>query len=189
MNDNQHGFRAGGSCLTQLLKHHDHIISLMEQHQNVDVVYLDFSKAFDKVDHNIVLAKAHNMGVQGKLLDWIREFLTNRKQSVVVNGSLSSPRPVISGVPQGSVIGPLIFLILISDIDHNTLHSLIASFTDDTRATKGLANETDAVDFKEDLFHMYQCFMEFNDLKFELLRYGTNTELKHNTSYISPTSS
>ena len=69
----------------------DHIISLMEQHQNVDVVYLDFSKAFDKVDHNIVLAKAHNMGIQGKLLDWIREFLTNRTQSVVVNGSISSP--------------------------------------------------------------------------------------------------
>ena len=69
MNDNQHGFRSGRSCLTQLLKHHDHIISLMEQHQNVDVVYLDFSKGFDKVDHNIVLAKAHNMGVQGKLLD------------------------------------------------------------------------------------------------------------------------
>ena len=191
MNDNQHGFRSGRSCLTQLLKHHDQIISLMEQHQNVDVVYLDFSKAFDKVDHNIVLAKAHNMGVQGKLLDWIREFLTNRKQSVVVNGSISSPRPVISGVPQGSVIGPLIFLILISDIDHNTLHSLIASFADDTRATKGLANETDAVDLQEDLFHIYQWSvtnnMEFNDLKFELLRYGTNTELKHNTSYISPT--
>ena len=91
MDENQHGFRSGRSCLTQLLKHHDQIISLMEQHQNVDVVYLDFSKAFDKVDHNIVLAKAHNMGVQGKLLDWIREFLTNRKQSVVVNGSLSSP--------------------------------------------------------------------------------------------------
>ena len=190
MNENQHGFRAGRSCLTQLLKHHDQIISLLEQRQNVDVVYLDFSKAFDKVDHSIVLAKAHNMGVQGKLLDWIKEFLSNRKQSVVVNGTLSSPRPVISGVPQGSVIGPLIFLILISDIDENTLHSLIASFADDTRVTKGISHENDAVDLQEDLFHVYQWSttnnMEFNDLKFELLRYGINPELKLSTSYVSP---
>ena len=123
---------------------------------NVDVVYLDFAKAFDKVDHKIVLAKAFNFGIRGKLLSWIKEFLSNRTQSVIVNGTLSSPRPVISGVPQGSVIGPLIFLILISDIDENTLHSKIASFADDTRATNGIKCENDAVNLQEDLFHIYQ---------------------------------
>ena len=189
LNENQHGFRQGRSCLTQLLAHHDNIISQLEQGKNVDVVYLDFAKAFDKVDHNIVLAKAHNFGIRGKLLAWIKEFLSNRTQSVIVNGVLSNPRPVISGVPQGSVIGPLIFLILISDIDKNTLHSLVASFADDTRVTKGIESENDAVDLQEDLFHIYQWSvtnnMEFNDIKFELLRYGKNTELKSSTSYIS----
>ena len=190
LNENQHGFRSGRSCLTQLLAHHDNIISLLEQGQNVDVVYLDFAKAFDKVDHSIVLAKAHKYGIRGKLFDWIKEFLTNRTQSVIVNGILSTPRPTISGVPQGSVIGPLIFLILISDIDENTLHSYIASFADDTRATKGIKSENDAADLQEDLFHIYQWSvtnnMEFNDLKFELLRYGNNLELKSSTCYISP---
>ena len=154
------------------------------------MVYLDFAKAFDKVDHNIVLAKAYNFEIRGKLLAWIRDFLSNRTQSVIVNGVLSTPRPVISGVPQGSVIGPLIFLILISDINKDTLHSLIASFADDTRATKGIKCEYDAVDLQEDLFHIYQWSvtnnMQFNDLKFKLLRYGTNTELKSSTSYVSP---
>ena len=190
MNENQHGFRPGRSCLTQLLSHHDNIISLLEQGNNVDVVYLDFAKAFDKVDHRIVLAKAFNFGIRGKLLSWIKEFLSNRTQSVIVNGTLSSPRPVISGVPQGSVIGPLIFLILISDIDKNTLHSKIASFADDTRATNGIKCENDAVNLQEDLFHIYQWSvtnnMQFNDLKFELLRYGKDAELKLSTAYISP---
>ena len=190
MNENQHGFRPGRSCLTQLLSHHDNIISLLEQGNNVDVVYLDFAKAFDKVDHKIVLAKAFNFGIRGKLLSWIKEFLSNRTQSVIVNGTLSSPRPVISGVPQGSVIGPLLFLILISDIDKNTLHSKIASFADDTRATNGIKCENDAVNLQEDLFHIYQWSvtnnMQFNDLKFELLRYGKDEELKLSTSYISP---
>ena len=142
------------------------------------------------MDHRIVLAKAFNFGIRGKLLSWIKEFLSNRTQSVIVNGTLSSPRPVISGVPQGSVIGPLIFLILISDIDKNTLHSKIASFADDTRATNGIKCENDAVNLQEDLFHIYQWSvtnnMQFNDLKFELLRYGKDAELKLSTAYISP---
>ena len=141
------------------------------------------------MDHKIVLAKAFNFGIRGKLLSWIKEFLSNRTQSVIVNGTLSSPRPVISGVPQGSVIGPLLFLILISDIDENTLHSKIASFADDTLATNGIKCENDAVNLQEDLFHIYQWSvtnnMQFNDLKFELLRYGKDEELKLSTSYLS----
>ena len=178
LNENQHGFRPGRSCLTQLLAHHDNIISLLEQGQNVDVVYLDFAKAFDKVDHNIVLAKAYNFGIRGKLLAWIREFLSNRTQSVIVNGVLSTPRPVISGVPQGSVIGPLIFLILISDIDKDTLHSLIASFADDTRATKGIKCENDAVDLQEDLFHIYQWSVTNNmQIRTTALRHKYRTQI------------
>ena len=189
LNKNQHGFRSGRSCLTQLMAHHDNILSLLEEGFNVDVVYLDFAKAFDKVDHHLVLRKAQSMGIDGKLLSWLQEFLTNRTQSVVVNGRVSAPRPVISGVPQGSVLGPLIFLILIADIDEDILHALIASFADDTRATKGLKSELDAADLQNDLFRIYQWSernnMEFNAIKFELMRYGRNTKLKDSTSYVA----
>ena len=190
LNKNQHGFRSGRSCLTQLIAHHDHILSLLEEGLNVDVVYLDFAKAFDKVDHNLVLKKAQAMGIDGQLLSWLQEFLQNRTQSVVVNGKVSTPRPVISGVPQGSVLGPLIFLILIADIDEDILHTLVASFADDTRATKGLKSELDAADLQNDLFRIYQWSennnMQFNAIKFELIRYRKNTKLKESTSYVAP---
>ena len=190
LNKNQHGFRSGRSCLTQLLAHHDQIISLLEDGQNVDVIYLDFAKAFDKVDHNIVLNKARSLGIQGSLLRWIQEFLQERSQCVVVNGKISSHRDVISGVPQGSVLGPLIFLILISDIDNDILLSEVASFADDTRVMRGISTEMDAAELQNDLFKIYQWSidnnMEFNSLKFELLRYGKNNELKEATSYVSP---
>ena len=88
-NVSQHGFRAGRSCLSQLLDHYDRILSLLEKGLNVDSVYLDLAKAFDKVDHNIVLHKLSLLGVRGRLLDWIESFLTTRVQKVVVNGVLS----------------------------------------------------------------------------------------------------
>ena len=124
-NSNQHGFRAGRSCLSQLILHYDTILTHMEQGTNVDVVYLDFAKAFDKVDFNVVLNKINSLGIKGKISNWIEEFLTNRVQSVTINGIQSSPKPVTSGVPQGSVSGTTIFLILISDIDNDVKHSVL----------------------------------------------------------------
>ena len=149
----------------------------------MDVIYLDFAKAFDKVDHNILLKKLKSMGIEGKTLKWIQAFLTDRTQKVLVNGKLSSPHKVISGVPQGSVIGPLLFLVLINDIDKDTCHSTISSFADDTRAMAGLKSELDAFDLQNDLFRIYGWSQEnnmcFNSIKFELLRYGRN--IRHKT--------
>ena len=121
MDVNQHGSRAGKSTLSQLLEHQDDILAALENGENFDSVYLDFSKAFDKVDHSIVLSKFKRLGITGKIYDWIESFLRDRQQSVIVNGVKSKPQEGISGVPQGSVLGPLIFLILIGDIDENIL--------------------------------------------------------------------
>ena len=189
-NDSQHGFRQGRSCLSQLLIQFERILSRLEANQNVDVIYLDFSKAFDKVDHQIILEKLRLMGVKGKLLLWIKSFLLNRTQRVMVNGFLSEPANVISGVPQGSVLGPLLFLILISDIDKDVLQSFLSSFADDTRIGLSITSEEDAIQLQEDLKKVYlwaqQNNMSFNENKFELLRYGLNQQIKTVTKYYGP---
>ena len=163
--------------------------SLESNTDNVDVIYLDFAKAFDKVDFCVTLEKLESLGIRGKVGKWIRSFLMNREQSVVVEGISSLPTRVKSGVPQGSVLGPILFLILIGDIDKNVKSSFVSSFADDTRAGRQVSNESDVTALQTDLDSIYQWSddnnMTFNDDKFELLRYGDNSELKEATSYLN----
>ena len=174
-NSSQHGFLEGRSCLSQLLCHFDRITSELENGRGVDVVYLDFAKAFDKVDHGITLRKISDLGIRGHLGRWLYCFLTNRYQSVVIEGSKSKPKPVISGVPQGSVLGPLLFLILIGDIDKDIASAFLSSFADDTRVGKGITSDADIDLLQADLESIYRWSkdnnMLFNSDKFELLRY------------------
>ena len=180
----------GRSCLSQLLAHYDKILSYMEEGLNVDVIYLDFAKAFDKVDFDIVLKKLSKLGVGGKIGRWIHSFLTGRNQTVLVDGVKSNSVPVLSGVPQGSVLGPLLFLILIADIDEGLHKSILSSFADDTRMVAAINNVSDASKFQADLETVFDWAlsnkMEFNDVKFEVLRYWlTDDALKYCTNYTS----
>ena len=192
-NDNQHGFRKGRSCLSQLLQHTERLIHYLENGNNIDVIYLDFSKAFDRVDHTILLYKLRRNGINGKLLEWIRSFLTHRTQRVSVNSTLSAETEVISGVPQGSVLGPLLFLIMIQDIDNNIFHSILASFADDTRLMKEISKPEDVYHLQNDLQTVYKWTkdnnMQLNGLKFEHLAYGKNDALKEHSRYFSNTAS
>ena len=189
-NSTQHGFRRGRSCLSQLLTHFEKVLTRLEDNQCVDVIYLDFSKAFDKVDHSVVLEKLRLIGITGKLHEWIKSFLVDRSQSVMVNGFLSNPVHVRSGVPQGSVLGPLLFLILISDIDEEIVHSFLSSFADDTRVGKSVANEDDINLLQEDLEKVYTWAndnnMKFNDDKFELISFGLSLLLQNRRIYFGP---
>lgn len=187
LNPGQHGFRGGRSCLSQLLEHYDKILKGLESGMNVDVIYLDFAKAFDKVDFGVTMEKMKKIGIGGNVGKWIYSFLTDRCQTVIVEGMESSPKPVISGVPQGSVLGPILFLILISDIDGKLAHSTASSFADDTRITMPLKNSSDSKNFQSDLSVIFDWAennnMQFNCSKFECLRYGPDDELKSTTCY------
>ena len=151
INPNQHGFRKGHSCLSELLCHYDEIMTNANNGKGTDTVYLDFAKAFDKVDHKLLLKKIHSFGIRGKLLKWLEAFLTDRKQEVAVEGFKSFISAVISGVPQGSVLGPILFLIFINDITDTVINSKLKCFADDTRLSKAISIERDASLLQEDL--------------------------------------
>ena len=192
INESQHGFRKNRSCLTQLLQHYENILKGLENGENVDTVYLDFSKAFDKVDKGILCRKMKKLGISGKLGVWLFNFLTSRKQIILANGEKSSVSEVISGVPQGTVLGPLLFIILINDLSESNISSLISLFADDTRLTKMINSEKDAENFQNDLDEIYKWSsrnnMLFNGSKFELLQYGKDEDLKNTYNYLSPES-
>ena len=147
----QHGFRKGRSCLTQLLGHIDWVMKALCGEKDVDTVYLDYSRAFDRVDIGLLLLKLKRYGVHSQIVEWMESFLTDRKQKVVLDGSQSEIATIISGVPQGSVLAPLLFLIFINDLEGVVKDALLSFFADDSRAAMEISSEADMVKLQQDL--------------------------------------
>ena len=175
LEESQHGYRGGRSTLTQLLKQHDLLVQKLARGKNINVTFLDYSKAFNLVDHSLLLRKIKEKSFRGELLLWLQAFLSNRKQCVRVGQTLSTEVKLHSGVPQDSVLRPLIFLIFIADFEENL---------DDATATvlKYVYNSK-VITIYEWANHNN---MKWNQKKFQILRLGNNDYLKDRTDYFAP---
>ena len=184
INSSQHGFRQHRSCLTNLLEYLETLTSLIDAGHNVDVFYLDLSKAFDRVPHQRLLAKLKCHGIDGKIFNWVKSWLSDRKQRTVLNGHCSSWSAVSSGVPQGSVLGPLLFIIFINDIDNavDIVHCALFKFADDTKGVHIVNSKEDATRLQLALDNLHKWSVEwqmlFNLDKCHILHFGS-TNLCH----------
>ena len=190
LNNNQHGFRAHRSCLSQLLNHYEDMLSALEENSNYDSIYLDYSKAFDKVDHGILGHKLIKSRITGNACKWLESFCRGRKQKVKIDNSTSNEAEVTSGVPQGTVLGPLLFLILINDINEDIDADInVSLFADDTRVGKIIKTSEDVENLQDNLEKIYKWQMNnnmvFNEDKFELLRVGKNSLIKEESNYFT----
>ena len=169
--EEQHGFVPMRNCATQLLVSLEAWSKIMEESGCVDIIYTDFSKAFDSVPHLRLLRKIESYGIKGNLLKWIGSFLSNRRQRVKVAESLSKWAPVKSGVPQGSVMGPILFVLFINDMP-NTLMNTCKLFADDAKNFCNAFNSTLQGDIDDLALWSEKWQLPFNVKKCKSLHIG-----------------
>ena len=170
---NQFGFMRNRSSAQQLLTFLHTVYDSFQSKSQTDVIYLDFSKAFDSVSHKELLAKLWCFGFRGKIWCWLKAYLSHRLQCVSINGNRSGLLPVISGVPQGSILGPLLFLIFINDLPDSTHSSSLLLYADDAKCFRPIASSTDH-HLQDDLNSLFNWSLKwrlcFNNYKCALLR-------------------
>lgn len=154
----QFGFLPNRSALQQLLLFYNHVFCSLSS-DRWDVIYLDFAKAFDTVPHKELLVKLHSIGINGKLWCWFQSYLSSRSQFVCINGSRSKVLRVVSGVPQGSVLGPLLFVIYVNDLPSVVRHSLMMLFADDAKCLMKVADVNHCEQLQDDL-NSLMCWSE-----------------------------
>ena len=182
----QHGFISGRSTVTQLLRYLDECIEQISDGSVVDAIYLDFSKAFDTVPHRRLMSKLESYGITGEVKKWVESFLTGRSQTVKVNNDESPPAPVISGIPQGSVLGPLLFVIYINDLP-DTVNSFVYLLADDTKLMRKIKSEEDAKALQRDLDELEawsnKWLLRFNPDKCHVLTIGKFENIRYTERY------
>ena len=186
LSSKQYGFVSGRSTAVQLLSYLDKCIEKIVNGNVVDTIYLDFAKAFDSVPHRRLLGKLEAYGIQGPILNWIKALLSDRNQVVNVNGALSSIASVLSGIPQGSVLGPVLFIIYINDIPEVVV-SDIYLFADDTKILQLITKEEDSISLQHDLENLKlwsdKWLLKFNSDKCHILTLGKFENIKHTHHY------
>ena len=182
----QYGFIGKRSTVTQLLYYLDKCCESISEGKVVDSIYFDFAKAFDTVPHRRLCKKLKAYGIDGSIADWITSFLTERKQLVKVNQSHSSIDDVISGIPQGSVLGPLLFVLYINDLPESVISSILL-FADDTKLFKEVNSIADSLSIQRDIDELVRWskdwLLQFHPDKCHVLTLGKFANIKHAHPY------
>ena len=177
LHDAQHGFRGKRSCQTNLIEATDRYTRAIDTGVQLDVIFLDFSKAFDRVNHPILLGKLEDLGVHRSLIEWISDYLTGRSFQVRVNGALSGKFGASSGVPQGSILGPRLFTLFVNDLP-SQVQSHILLYADDVKICREIRSTQDIDALQADLEELFQwsarnC-LPFNIEKCKVMHFGGN---------------
>lgn len=188
LSDRQHGFRSGFSCETQLLGLVQDISETMDFREEIDAVVIDLAKAFDKVPHDLLIAKIRNLNIDHRVTNWIKLFLKNRKQKVRIGDAFSEEIDITSGIPQGSVLGPLLFLIYVNDLPAN-IKSEIRLFADDCIVYRRISGTHDRELLQNDLNQIAEWTkvngMEINVSKCKHIKFSRRKSLTQHSYFLN----